>query len=80
VKLCEERGHASVERSGTLRGAPNALAGVVADVAFCGGGYEHVVEVAGGALLGGVRSPLRAERGSNVAVRLDPGGLLVLDA
>lgn len=80
VELCEERDQASVERSGTLRGAPNALAGVVADVAFCGGGYEHVVEVAGGALLGGVRSPLRAERGSNVAVRLDPGGLLVLDA
>lgn len=56
------------------------LVGTVAHVAFRGQGYEHAVDVAGQTRIGGVLSPVRAERGEQVGLRLDPAGCFVLPA
>jgi ABC-type Fe3+/spermidine/putrescine transport system ATPase subunit len=50
------------------------LAGVVADVAFRGRGYEHAVDLPGLGQLTSVFADARAARGENVGLRLDPGG------
>jgi ABC-type Fe3+/spermidine/putrescine transport system ATPase subunit len=50
------------------------LAGTVADVAFRGRGYEHAIDLPGHGRLTGVFSAIRAARGENVALRLDPDG------
>jgi iron(III) transport system ATP-binding protein len=56
------------------------LAGVVADVAFRGRGYEHAIDIAGHGRLTGVFAPVRAERGATVGLRLDPAGCHVFAA
>jgi iron(III) transport system ATP-binding protein len=56
------------------------LAGVVADVAFRGRGYEHAIDIAGHGRLTGVFAPVRAERGTTVGLRLDPAGCHVFAA
>ncbi len=53
-----------------------ALRGVVRDASFRSGAYDHVVDLAQGSRLTGVRSISRAPRGSNVAVVIDPVGCL----
>ena len=50
------------------------LAGVVADVAFRGRGYEHAIDIPGLGQLTSVFADTRAARGENVGLRLDPGG------
>jgi iron(III) transport system ATP-binding protein len=50
------------------------LAGIVADVAFRGRGYEHAVDIPGHGRLTGVFSDARTARGQAVGLRLDPGG------
>lgn len=54
---------------------PNLLAGTVVDVAYRGRGYDHVVHTAAGPL-SGVFHPHSHPRGTDLAVRLDPGGCL----
>lgn len=49
------------------------LAGTVADVAYRGRGYEHVISFAG-RLLTGCHDALRHDRGASVTVALDPAG------
>jgi iron(III) transport system ATP-binding protein len=56
------------------------LAGVVADVAFRGRGYEHAIDIAGHGRLTGIFSATRAERGEAVGLRLDPAGCHVFAA
>jgi iron(III) transport system ATP-binding protein len=56
------------------------LAGIVADVAFRGRGYEHAIDIAGHGRLTGVFAAARAERGTAVGVRLDPAGCHVFPA
>jgi iron(III) transport system ATP-binding protein len=56
------------------------LAGVVADVAFRGRGYEHAIDIAGHGRLTGVFAPVRSERGTTVGLRLDPAGCHVFAA
>ncbi len=53
-----------------------ALCGVVRDSSFRSGAYDHVVDMAQGFRLTGVRSNTRAARGSNVVVLIDPVGCL----
>lgn len=48
------------------------LLGRVRDTAFVGRGYEHVIELAGGARLTGVFAEQRFRRGGDVGVLLDP--------
>ncbi len=48
------------------------LAGSVADVAYRGRGYEYAIDVPGHGRLTGVFAPVRANRGENVGLRLDP--------
>jgi iron(III) transport system ATP-binding protein len=50
------------------------LAGVVADVAFRGRGYEHAIDLPGQGRLTGVFSPVRAARGAAVGLRLTADG------
>jgi ABC-type Fe3+/spermidine/putrescine transport system ATPase subunit len=50
------------------------LAGVVADVAFRGRGYEHAIDIPGHGRLTSVFADMRAARGENVGLRLDPAG------
>ncbi len=50
------------------------LAGTVADVAFRGRGYEHAIDVAGHGRLTGVFSDIRAARGEQVGLQLEPAG------
>lgn len=52
------------------------LFGVVRDVSFRAGAYDHVVETADGQRLVGVRSTTRNSRGANVAIAVDPSGCL----
>lgn len=52
------------------------LFGVVRDVSFRAGAYDHVVETADGQRLVGVRSTTRNSRGANVAISVDPSGCL----
>jgi iron(III) transport system ATP-binding protein len=68
-----------VQISGT-EGADQHLTGAVADVAFRGRGYEHAIDIAGSGRLTGVFAPVRAERGSQVGLRLDPAGCHVFAA
>jgi iron(III) transport system ATP-binding protein len=56
------------------------LAGVVADVAFRGRGYEHAIDIAGHGRFTGIFAPARAERGTSVGLRLDPAGCHVFAA
>jgi iron(III) transport system ATP-binding protein len=70
------------------------LEGTVADVAFRGRGYEHAIDITGGAVAGGAASsggpggarltgvfaPVRSERGDRVGLVLDPSGCHVFPA
>ena len=55
-----------------------ALRGEIRDVAFTGQGYEHVVALASGRQLSKVFSDTRYERGSAVALDVDPAQCLLL--
>jgi iron(III) transport system ATP-binding protein len=57
-----------------IRPTEHHLAGVVADVAFRGRGYEHAIDIAGHGRLTGIFAPARADRGTSVGLRLDPAG------
>ena len=50
------------------------LTGLVADVAFRGRGYEYAIDLPGLGRLTGVFARHRADRGSEVGLRLDPDG------
>jgi len=50
------------------------LSGRVTDVAFCGRGYEHAIDIADGTRLTGVFADVRAARGETVGLRMDPAG------
>jgi len=52
------------------------LRGVVKDVSFRAGGYDHVVDLAGGERLTGVRASQRHERGGNVGLLVEAAGCL----
>jgi iron(III) transport system ATP-binding protein len=56
------------------------LAGIVADVAFRGRGYEHAIDIPGQGRLTSVFADTRASRGENVGLRLDPAGCHVFSA
>ncbi len=58
------------------QGGNGALSGVVRDSSFRSGLYDHVVDLAQGSRLTGVRSNARAVRGANVSVLIDPVGCL----
>jgi iron(III) transport system ATP-binding protein len=68
-----------VQLAGTGHGEHH-LAGVVADVAFRGRGYEHAIDIAGHGRLTGIFAPARADRGASVGLRLDPAGCHVFAA
>ena len=68
-----------VRLSGTHNG-DHHLAGVVADVAFRGRGYEHAIDIPGHGRLTGVFAATRAERGETVGLRLEPAGCHVFSA
>ena len=68
-----------VQLAGTHDGEHH-LAGVVADVAFRGRGYEHAIDIAGHGRLTGIFAPARANRGTSVGLRLDPAGCHVFPA
>jgi len=53
------------------------LTAMVRDVAFCGRGYEYVVEIGPGLTLTGVFDDRRLARGHRCGVALDPRGCLV---
>jgi iron(III) transport system ATP-binding protein len=55
------------------------LPAVVVDTAFRGDGYDHVLNLASGALFLGVPEARRWERGSNVGVAVDPKGCLLYE-
>jgi ABC-type Fe3+/spermidine/putrescine transport system ATPase subunit len=50
------------------------LPGRVADVAYRGHGYDHLIELADGTRLAGVFASERRPRGETVRIRLDPAG------
>ncbi len=56
---------------------PATLAGMVRDVAYCGRGYEYVVDLGAGIELTGVFDPRRVPRGERCGIQLDPEGCLV---
>ena len=56
------------------------LAGIVADVAFRGRGYEHAIDIPGHGRLTGVFADTRTRRGEHVGLRLDPAGCHVFGA
>ena len=56
------------------------LAATVRDVAFCGRGYEHAVDLPGGSRLTRLFDERRFARGSNVGIVLDPRGCVLLPA
>jgi iron(III) transport system ATP-binding protein len=62
------------------QGDEHHLAGIVADVAFRGRGYEHAVDLAGLGRLTGIFAETRAARGEAVGLRLEPGGCHVFAA
>ena len=68
-----------VRLSGTHNG-DHHLAGVVADVAFRGRGYEHAIDIPGHGRRTGVFAATRAERGETVGLRLEPAGCHVFSA
>lgn len=57
-------------------GQEATLVGMVRDVAYCGRGYEYVVELGAGVELTGVFDTRRLQRGERCALRLDPEGCL----
>jgi iron(III) transport system ATP-binding protein len=81
---CRARASGSVAGEATLLVRPSGvriadsgdddhhLAGVVADVAFRGRGYEHAIDIPGHGRLTGVFAPVRASRGETVSLLLDP--------
>jgi iron(III) transport system ATP-binding protein len=56
------------------------LLGRVTDVAFRGRGYEHAVDLDGGAQIHGVFSETRVGRGESVGLRLDTAGCFVFSS
>jgi iron(III) transport system ATP-binding protein len=72
-----------VRSSGVTRNAETHVQGVsgqVADVAFTGRGYEHVVNVGQGARLTKIFSTRRFERATNVKVSFEPSECFVMSA
>ncbi len=53
-----------------------SLVGMVKDVAYCGRGYEYVIELGSGVELTGVFDARRLRRGERCEVELDPQGCL----
>jgi iron(III) transport system ATP-binding protein len=68
-----------VQLTGTNDG-DHHLAGIVADVAYRGRGYEHAIDISGHGRLTGIFAPFRVERGEAVGLRLDPAGCHVFPA
>jgi iron(III) transport system ATP-binding protein len=68
-----------VQLAGTNDG-DHHLAGIVADVAYRGRGYEHAIDISGHGRLTGIFAPFRVERGEAVGLRLDPAGCHVFPA
>ncbi|MEZ0068764.1 iron(III) transport system ATP-binding protein [Streptacidiphilus sp. MAP12-20] len=60
--------------------ARETLSGTVADTAYRGRGYDHVVELSGGARLTGVFDRQPHPRGTRVRVTLDPDGCFAYPA
>ena len=58
-------------------GEAASLVGMVRDVAYCGRGYEYVIELGAGVELTGVFDARRLRRGERCGVMLDPQGCLV---
>jgi len=56
------------------------LSARIVHAAFRGWGYEHVLEIAGGQRLTGLRAPDRLDRGRSIEVVLDPAGCLISSA
>jgi iron(III) transport system ATP-binding protein len=54
--------------------AQEGLPGTIADIAYCGSGYDHTVELADGTRLSGVFDSSRRQHGEAVRVGLDPAG------
>ena len=57
-----------------LEGEEHHLAGVVADVAFRGRGYEHAIDLGGSVQVGGVFAEHRVPRGAPVGLRFERAG------
>lgn len=53
------------------------LLGMIRDVAYCGRGYEYVIELGAGVELTGVFDTRRLRRGERCGIELDPEGCLV---
>jgi len=68
-----------IQLAGTNDG-DHHLAGIVADVAYRGRGYEHAIDISGHGRLTGIFAPFRVERGEAVGLRLDPAGCHVFPA
>jgi iron(III) transport system ATP-binding protein len=68
-----------IQLAGTNDG-DHHLAGIVADVAYRGRGYEHAIDISGYGRLTGIFAPFRVERGEAVGLRLDPAGCHVFPA
>jgi len=66
-------------RPGATRLAADGIPGRVADIAYRGPGYDHVVELADGTRLSGVFDTTRRRRGEAVQVGLDPAGSFAYD-
>ena len=58
-------------------GKPATLLAMVRDVAYCGRGYEYVLELGAEVELTGVFDARRLQRGEHCAIALDPEGCLV---
>lgn len=67
-----------IDRTGAFAGEAGCVVGTVADVAYRGRGYDHVVVCPEGTL-SAVHSQLPHARGERVHVRLDPDGCLAYD-
>ncbi|MDF3291596.1 ABC transporter ATP-binding protein [Streptomyces silvisoli] len=65
---------AAVTLDGGADPAPDAVEGTVVDTAYRGRGYDHVVELVGGARLVEVFTRHGRPRGSTVRLRFDPEG------
>ncbi|WP_052434206.1 ABC transporter ATP-binding protein [Streptacidiphilus melanogenes] len=68
------------EDSGEAADASHGLSGTVADTAYRGRGYDHVVELADGSRLTGVFDRRACPRGARVRVTLDPDGCFAYPA
>ncbi len=58
-------------------GQPATLLAMVRDVAYCGRGYEYVLELGSGVELTGLFDARRLQRGERCGIVLDPEGCLV---